>query len=322
MKSLFKKLFGKPTPAKQVPDWAPFANHTVYEVFMSEVKRYFDVEGLVSQHRDGVMFVQDKEGKQQQLGLVNLAQMCLSTDPTKYRDIIKVHFDIIVRRSDLGATPSGDEQPFETAKEDIGIRIYNADSIKNLPKLPITAKDIAPGLCSLLVMDLPEKIESLSNDAIERWGVPAEELSEIGLQNIRNRYDLTPEQIDLEGIKVWLSSGDHFYSANLVFDLDRYDGLVGPYGALVTCPVRNACFVYPIADMEVLMTIHKLIPIILGMHRDGPGSLSDKLYWYHDDKLIDLPFDLKDNDLTFSPPAEFVQVLQKLAEESSSDNSE
>jgi hypothetical protein len=57
-----------------------------------------------------------------------------------------------------------------------------------------------------------------------------------------------------------------------------------------------------------------MIPITKGMFGEGPGSISSKLYWYDGEKLIDLPYELSEKKLKFTPPESFLNMLNTLKE--------
>ena len=57
-----------------------------------------------------------------------------------------------------------------------------------------------------------------------------------------------------------------------------------------------------------------MLQVIVGMHRDGPGSISQNLYWYHEGEYIVLPYELEDQSLRFLPPDDFSELLDELGE--------
>ena len=48
------------------------------------------------------------------------------------------------------------------------------------------------------------------------------------------------------------------------------------------------------------------------MHAEGPGSISDGLFWLRDGALVRLPHRVEDGRLVFAPPDEFLDVLYGL----------
>jgi hypothetical protein len=57
-----------------------------------------------------------------------------------------------------------------------------------------------------------------------------------------------------------------------------------------------------------------MLQVIVGMHQDGPGSLSPHLYWRRDGETVVLPYEVEDDALTLVPPEEFMTTMDELAE--------
>jgi hypothetical protein len=68
--------------------------------------------------------------------------------------------------------------------------------------------------------------------------------------------------------------------------------------------------------MDVVTVVDMLGVIAMGMEREGPGSISPRLYWYEAGRYIDLPFTFTNKAFQFSPPDEFVAMLNRLADSS------
>jgi hypothetical protein len=117
-----------------------------------------------------------------------------------------------------------------------------------------------------------------------------------------------------EGVTLTLFSDESFFVASHALLLEEHPECVGPFGALVGVPHRHVMLVFPIHDLRVLPAIHMMIPIIAGMERDGPGSISPLLYWYKDGDYTTLPYNIDKNTLNFTPPEDFLAVLNLLGE--------
>lgn len=48
------------------------------------------------------------------------------------------------------------------------------------------------------------------------------------------------------------------------------------------------------------------------MNQEGPGSLSKNVFWYNENKLTNLPYELENGKLKFIPPNSFVEMLNSL----------
>jgi hypothetical protein len=73
-------------------------------------------------------------------------------------------------------------------------------------------------------------------------------------------------------------------------------------------------FAHPIRDLGVIGAVNHLLILANRMYADGPGSVSDSLYWLRDGVFERLAGEVQGEDVRFAPPDEFVEVLNGLAE--------
>jgi hypothetical protein len=55
-----------------------------------------------------------------------------------------------------------------------------------------------------------------------------------------------------------------------------------------------------------------LIPLARGMHVEGPGSLSDGVYWLRAGTLERLDVEVEGESVTFTPSEELLEVFNQL----------
>jgi hypothetical protein len=48
------------------------------------------------------------------------------------------------------------------------------------------------------------------------------------------------------------------------------------------------------------------------MFREGPGSVSNCLFWYRNGMFQSLPYEIGENKITLKPTVEFIQMVEKL----------
>jgi len=164
-------------------------------------------------------------------------------------------------------------------------------------------------LFRVLVFDFPNSISNVKPENIQNWGKKEEDLLEIGLENIKQKYSLEAVEQELLDFKIWALETEHFFSSNIILEKERLKKYLGSKGALVGMPTRHVTMIYPINDSEAMKIISPLIFVIKGIFTDGPGSLSESLYWYKDGKLTTLPYTLKKKKIDFFPPDEFIKTL-------------
>jgi hypothetical protein len=135
------------------------------------------------------------------------------------------------------------------------------------------------------------------------------ELFKIGIENVKqdHSWEITEEEMD--GFKIWFIQSNHFFAPNIIFDLKRRIELTSENGMLIGIPNRHAVLIYPIRNLEVVAAINSLIPIIYDMNQGGPGSITNDLYYFKDEQLTNIPYELTENKIEISPPEIFLNVL-------------
>jgi len=64
-----------------------------------------------------------------------------------------------------------------------------------------------------------------------------------------------------------------------------------------------------------------MLQIARGMFVEGPGSITDQLYWYNRGEWTHIPSEVKDDSMSVSPPDNFVEMMNNLAEHDGSGSS-
>jgi hypothetical protein len=62
----------------------------------------------------------------------------------------------------------------------------------------------------------------------------------------------------------------------------------------------------------VVESINQVIAITAGAFRDGPGSVSPRVYWYRHRRWREIPYDLTERGLEVAPPDELVDLLNRV----------
>lgn len=302
---------------KEPPRWANFFDARQYQKFLGLVDGYFRKKKQPFQMGDGVVhFGAAKEANhRQQFGLTNLAQICGQCDEKDWAGIIHDHFHTLQRSQSEQEVLSQRLGHFDRVKELLSVRLWPEDYLGDLDREKFIHRIDVPGTLTTLVYDLPSSIRNVTPDEADVWDRSQEELFEIGLENVMENCipDITQQDVGND-VKLTLFSDESFFVASHALLLDRHSEVIGPFGTLVGIPHRHVLLAFPIEDMSVVHAINAMIPIILGMEKEGPGSISAKLYWYQEGEFTELPYEVRDKTLAFTPPGEFVEVMQLLAD--------
>lgn len=307
-------FFKKKSTLPDVPGWASFFEAGEYQQFIRSVERYFEKKKITYSLGDGVLIAGTNGFGFDQLGLVNVAQVCKQDKLGNYSAIVSEHFDCMIRAKSFDALFDSMVNDFDKVKQYIAVRLYPREyAFYNQQSLPF-GKDLMGDIYAMLVFDLPDSIVGILPEQADRWNKTFDELFSVGLQNMKEKYTVKIARHPFKDFIIWLVEGDHFYAPNIVFDLYNHPELLGSKGSLISIPHRHAVLVYPIENLEAVKALNTLIPVIHGMNQEGPGSISNNLFWYKDGHFENLPYKIEDKTLQFIPPANFLDMLNDLKE--------
>ena len=316
LQRFWKKLFWRSKTPPVPPAWANFFTPEQYEHFIECVAAHFHGQKRRFTLGDGVVYVEDrKPGGKHQLGLLNLAQMCANNEPKDWAEIVTDHFRTLEKSYSEQKVLEERIDDFGRVAELLAVRLWPLEYLADLDRDKILHRQELPGTISALVFDLPSSIRNVTPEEVKSWGKSETELFRIGLANVMENCIPDVSEQDLgEGITLTLFSDESFFVASHALLLEEHPDCLGPFGTLVGIPHRHVMLAFPIQDLRVLQAIHMMIPIIAGMERDGPGSISPLLYWYKDGDYTNLPYRIDKNTLNFTPPEDFVEMLNLLSE--------
>ncbi len=314
--AFWRNLFSGWNEPQTTPAWAGFFSLSQFRHFKRLVDGYFSRKRVPYQWGEGIITLEQGEhGSQHQLGLVNLAQICARNEEKEWGQIVEDHFTTLERSQTEQRALEQRLDDFDRVAELLAVRLWPEDYLGELdPERMIHRREI-PGVVSALVYDLPSSIRNVTPEEVKDWGRDEDELFKIGLENIRETCipDVSVQDLG-EGVEVTVFSDESFFVASHALLLEDHPDSLGSFGALVGIPHRHVLLTYPIESLKVVDAIPRLIAIISGMEREGPGSISSRLYWYQDGDFVDLPYHIEKNTLNFSPPVEFMEMLNLLGE--------
>ncbi|MCI0639108.1 MAG: hypothetical protein L0Y72_28305 [Gemmataceae bacterium] len=303
------------------PAWADFFTAAQYQRFRQLVSDYFTQQNRSFDFGDGVIKVEDgDDGAKQQYGLMNLAQMCHRNDEAEWAEIIADHFRTMEKSQKEQKVLEQRIDDFSRVEELLAVRIWPEDYLDSLDRDKLLHRQDLPGTISALVFDLPSSVRNVTPEEAESWGKSTDELFTIGLANVKENCipNISEEELG-EGVRLTLFADESFFVASHALLLEEHPDAIGAFGALLGIPHRHVLLAYPIEDSRVLQAVQMMIPIIMGMERDGPGSISRRLYWYNQGDFTDLAYKLEGNTLNFAPPDDFVEMLNLLSDHDNDD---
>lgn len=305
-------FFRKKSDDTPVPEWAAFFNSRQYSAFTKELDGYFRSINVRYELGDGILHVGENSFGFTQLGLMNVSQMCVQCDIKDYKEIVADHFNSLIRAQQFDKEFSKIVDRFDEVKRYLAVRLYDQNYAAHIGKQNTIGKDFAGDIYAMLVFDLPDSVVNVRPGQVVAWNKTPDELLETGIANVRAKYPFHITKQTLGNFDIWFVQGEHFFTANIAFDLENKRELLGSNGSLIGLPHRHSALIYPIENLQVVQAVNGLIQTVHGMNQEGPGALSNNLFWYKDGTFTLLPYKIEDRKLQFSPPQNFVEMLNKL----------
>jgi hypothetical protein len=205
--------------------------------------------------------------------------------------------------------------PYQDARSMLKVRLYPESMLQgHVDEAPVVARHLAPGLLAVVARDLPETVEAVPREQAATWGIHDDELFRMGYANVADQDHPQVQTRRLDpGFELTTLSSESFFTTTNGLWPDRYLQVYSATGALVGVPHRHTVLLHPIRDFSALYAINLMLVSLGRMYRQGPGALSPSLYWWRPGSFTLLPGDVVDGQVRFSPPSEFVQVLNQLA---------
>ncbi|ROO84200.1 hypothetical protein EDD29_1718 [Actinocorallia herbida] len=214
------------------------------------------------------------------VGMRNLRQLARLVPRDDWPAVVADHVTTIV----TAVEEPLDLSDFSLARHLLRTRVYPAEADNGV----LAARPFAPGLIEVVVVDTPTTVRTVTREETEGWGVPAAELFALGREGVHSDGALQCEGQEIGGVRVRLLHGWTFYAATHLGWLEEYLDL-GPRGALVVAPNRSTIIAFPLGDAVGPDAAVNAAAVLQDQARvgyeEGPGSLSDALFWWRDGDL-------------------------------------
>ena len=290
--------------------WAPIMSAEQFVKFQSTVGEYFDAKGQAVEWSADKGMATAKNGAQ--MGMGNIAQICAQAEESEWPGIISEHFN---RLEAAVAQASADEiPPWDQVKAGLTIRLMANEAVPDQFRGNSVWRRDLQGVATMLAIDYPETVATVSRASAVEWGMPDEQLFAHALANLESTFKLhEPVVKDLMNGPLFLFSAEHFFAASHALLLNRMPQCVGPYGAVVAIPTRHLLLCCPVNTFDIVKDIGVMLNIAHKAETDGPGSITNQLYFYRDGSFFVIASEMGDDQqLRLTPPPEFIRVLEEL----------
>ena len=300
-----------------VPDWAPFEAGQDHTVFLDAVSADLRRRGMTFEMGDGVVLAwQLGNDEPHQLGLANLSQLCHAAERGDWSRIIAAHFTSLlsVQGRDLDALAADYDQVTPILR----VRLMPDASMGGVEMPGSVTREIAPGILGVLVFDFPDSTAGVHLGHLEGWPVDLDGAFEQALANLASEPIPVHEDIDTDDARLTIWYGDSFYVATR--GLRLLDTLpAGTTDALIAVPNRHTLLVHPIVDASAVAAMQAIYRMAVRLFRDGPGSISDQPYWWHEGSIVQIPHREDGRKIAVHPPDDFVVLLESVLARSASE---
>jgi hypothetical protein len=303
-----KRLVGGGDPP--APEWAAFFSGSEYRQFLDLVVADLRRRGYDPQVGDG--FVTADTGGEEPVtwGLGNLAQRCNQEDPSRWEAIVATHFTALQQM--VGRDMDALAADFEQVRPILRVRLMPDESMGGVAVGETVSRRPAPGMIATLVYDFPDSTATVHQEHLASWPVSADEVFDIAIANVRAEPPPAAETVDADGVQLRVMAGDSFYVASRALFLDEL--LDGAPDGVFAVPNRHVLLWYAVTDLSVVQAMSPMFQIAANLFREGPGSISDQLYWWRGGEFVHLPHSSSGKTINFAPPDDFVTLLNGLAE--------
>ncbi|MEU9120145.1 immunity 49 family protein [Streptomyces sp. NPDC048506] len=242
--------------------------------------------------------------------LTALAQRCRTVAEQHWPELVAEHF------ARLESASQGGEGAEELLRQSY-LRLLPADTFPADAAGHFRyARPVAEDLVMALALDTPTSIRILTDTDVARAGL--DKLWAAGRMNLLGEPVEHVEVRGPSGALLHSVGGDsHFVASKALVLPELARAVTGQElpeaGALVAVPNRHLLAFHPIIDGTVVDAVNDLAAYALGAYEDGPGSLTPRLYWWHQSRLVCLTvFDHESRSLSVQPPQELLELMKKL----------
>lgn len=295
-------------PEQPKPEWAAFFSESQFEYFLERLEAALgrlNKAFVLNVQEGSCRLVDPQHGNL--YGIINLAQVVNQSPMDDWDSVIDSFLAQMTRPVAMDELPTS----FDEAAPLLRIRMFVTEGIDPaiLVKLPLT-DDFATSL----VLDLPDKVLTVTHERAEGYGVPLEELFDLAKRNVVQNTTAQKEVVPVgEGSEVISYGGPDFFVSSLSLSLDELIGDAPPLGRLVAVPNRHHTLALNITDGKSLAGMGLMVHAARGMFRDGPGSISPYVYWVRNGTWRRLSADITEQGLGVEGPEIFVdEVLRPL----------
>lgn len=197
---------------------------------------------------------------------------------------------------------------FEKASKYLAVRIYNQDFMESFKQEEVVHRKDLEGTVTVLVLDLPDSVESVLKANIEKWEKDQEELFKLAIDNLKEKYKREVERTENNFLKF---SGEDIFITSEVLFFERHKTCIGKYGSIFCLPNRDTLTAVAInSDLDVEVGLQLMIPFAEEtFDKSEDLAITRHIFWHYEGKneLIYTYYGL--NRLKYVLPADLAEMV-------------
>ena len=296
----------------EVPAWAePLGTAARLDRFERAVLADLRGRQIAATPREGVV-VPEGVWEGHAWGLANLARLCAAVPEGGWASVIAHHFDLTLRVAEQEGRLGRELRDYASARKRLVPRLWEEDACGPLLDHAVCRRDL-PGLVTVLSIDLPDSIRAVTPEMLAGWGVGEDQAFARAFDNLEPLAQprVTPVELG-DGQRIFEVRGSSYYTASMALRLDAMPRLVGAHGAFIAIPTRHTLLSLPFTGAGTMEKLHVLLRVARAAERQGPGSLSHRVFWHHADRWHEVTFEVAPGSITLMPPVELLEYLRGL----------
>lgn len=260
---------------------------------------------VVGWEPDGVNVIAPGQDGEQYIGLSNLYRRAKNAEKTEWSQMIREFLGHVTGALSGPKIPDDLTSVASQLRPRLG-KPFARDG-KAYPwgiPLPSTGLEIN------IVIDFPNTMAYVTDEMLKKTGTSGEDLLDLALANLKadtadDFFDQVSEEID-----IYVGhSGDGYDAARALLIEDLLPE--SPAGFWVAIPSREELAVWPVS-FEALSKIHVIKMFARDNYRDHAYPVTDDVFWLWRGVWYSFGIKIDENNVTVSPPDEFIEALKEL----------
>jgi hypothetical protein len=249
----------------------------------------------------------DASGREHVIGLENLYRRARQVERDEWPALISDFLNTVGAIEPGESLPENLEDVADKLLVRLGPPIKNSLDEARVWSQPLEGTD----LWINLVVDYPNRMCYVTEELVRASGRPGSRWLEAALTNLQVRTPADGFQVvDAEtGLRICCVADAYDSSRALL--LDRLLPETSGDGCFISLPGRDSLFVLPVSA-RALGQVHLLKMLAEKNYQSAPYPISDEVYWVRDGVWRRFVIQIKGQQVTLEPPAEFMEILDRM----------